>query len=179
MCIQLATYTSLSKGVQTYKNLIIEYRDMFIYSKTSTFRNNSGIPWDNWSCSCFTCCYRCSLGNHHSLWALARFILSLNCWLFCWFLLKSQIHRRIHRIFLVEKVFYESFCETTAAPEPLCEASSPLAVTTEMLLDHLRPGNFPLGTGQNITPATGENPDTMWVTVTRYKLTDDRDILPQ
>lgn len=90
MCIQLATYTSLSKGAQTYKNLIIEYRDMFIYSKTSTFRNNSGIPWDNWRCFCFTCCYRCSLGNHHSLWALARFILSLNCWLFCWFLLKSQ-----------------------------------------------------------------------------------------
>lgn len=79
---------------------------MFTYSKIYIFRNNSGITWDNWCCSCFTCCYRCGLGNHHSLWALASFILSLNCWSFCWFWLKSQIHRRIYRILWVERVLW-------------------------------------------------------------------------
>lgn len=88
MCIQLATHTSLSKGVQTYKK--IGYWIGIHSLKTSIFRNNSGTTWDNWCCCCFTCCYRCGLGNHRSPQALARFILSLNCWLFCWFGLQSD-----------------------------------------------------------------------------------------
>lgn len=112
--VHTTSYIHLTKGSSDIQKYWLLNRYMLIYSKTSIFRNNSGITWDNWCSCCFTCCHRCGLGNHHSPWAVARFILSLNCWLFCWFWLKSQIHR-IHRIFWVEGVFCESFCDTTAA----------------------------------------------------------------
>lgn len=40
-------------------------------------------------------CYRCGLGNHHSPWALSRFILSVNCRLCCWVWLNYYIRHSV------------------------------------------------------------------------------------
>lgn len=129
---------------------------MFTYSKIYIFRNNSGITWGNWCCSCFTCCYRCGLGNHHSLWALASFILSLNCWSFCWFWLKSQIHRRIYRILWVERVLWwillwnksSTWTSVWGLQSPHCNHSDVSGQSWAR--------KFPLGIGQHHTRYKGE-----------------------
>lgn len=140
------TYLTVKGSSDIQKNWLLN-RDMFIYSKTSISTNNSGIIWDNWCCSCFTCCYRC---GHHSLWALARFILSLNRLLFCWFWFKSQIHRRLHNILSWKGILWiflwnnrSTWISVWGLLSPCCNHGDVFGQPWAR--------NFPLGTGQHHT----------------------------